>query len=100
MYTSKAIVVSKEIWACPICGKPHLLEERCRIDETVIKGQSVFYEQKYYFCPNASEDENEFETGAMVNINLLSAINAYRKQNNLPTSDVLPKFEDEFKSGS
>ena len=92
----KAIVISKEERVCPICGKLHFIEERCRRAETVIKGQSVCYDQKYYFCSNASEDENEYESGAMLNINLLNALNAYRKQNNLLTSDEIVSIRKDY----
>ena len=38
----------------------------------------VTYEERFYYCVNADEDENEFETGSMTNENLLNARNAYR----------------------
>ena len=47
------------------------------------------YEERFYFCENADEEENEFETGRMTNENLLRARNAYRIKIGLFTSDVL-----------
>ncbi|MBR3042575.1 MAG: hypothetical protein IKH94_07870 [Eubacterium sp.] len=63
---------------CPICDKKHDVEERRRFAEITIKGEKVTYEERYYYCVNASDDENEFETGSMTNENLNSARNAYR----------------------
>lgn len=64
---------------CPLCDKVHEIEERTRIAKIIIKGEEVSYVEKYYFCPNSDEDENEFVTGKMINDNLLNARNAYRK---------------------
>ena len=93
---NKVVLVAKKKMACPICGKTHLIEEKCRNSETLIKGQSVHYEQRFYYCSNASEDENEFESGLMVNANLLNAINAYRKQNGLLTSDEIVSIRKDY----
>ena len=60
---------------CPLCDKTHEVEERKRVTSIVIKGEEVTYEERFYFCVNADEDENEFETGAMTNENLLNARN-------------------------
>ena len=62
---------------CPLCDKMHEIEERKRTTSITIKGEEVFYEERFYFCANADEDENEFETAAMTNENLLNARNAY-----------------------
>ena len=64
---------------CPLCGKIHEVEERKRIAATIIKDEKVTYEETYYFCPDSDEEENEFTTGRIENINLLHARNAYRK---------------------
>ena len=57
---------------CPLCDKTHEVEERKRVTSIVLKGEEVTYEERFYFCTNANEDENEFETGAMTNENLLN----------------------------
>ena len=54
----------------------------CRHDKLNIR-------EKFYFCANANEDENEFETGAMTNRNLLNARNAYRIKMGLPISNEI-----------
>ena len=74
---------------CPLCGKIHEVEERKRIAATIIKDEKVTYEETYYFCPDSDEEENEFTTGRIENINLLHARNAYRKIKGLLTSDQI-----------
>lgn len=63
---------------CPLCDKVHEIEERKRLTTTIIKGKEVTYEERFYFCVNADEEENEFETSDMTNENLSNARNAYR----------------------
>lgn len=93
---SKESLITKTEMVCPICGKTHLIEEKTRKTKTIIKGKSVQYDQTFYYCSNASDEENEFETGFMVNLNLLNAINAYRKQNGLLTSDEIVSLRKEY----
>ena len=71
-------LVRKVRMSCPLCEKEHEVEERKRMTTITIKGKEVVYEERFYFCANADEDENEFENGAMTNENLLNARNAYR----------------------
>lgn len=71
---------------CPLCDKVHELEERKRTTTTIIKGEEVTYEERFYFCKNADEEENEFETADMLNENLLRARNAYRIKKGMITS--------------
>ncbi|MDO4268320.1 MAG: DUF4065 domain-containing protein [Eubacteriales bacterium] len=52
--------------------------------------------ERYYFCVNADEDENEFETGAMTNENLLNARNAYRVKKGLLTSDEIVAIRENY----
>lgn len=77
---------------CPLCDSIHEIEERKRTTTTIIKGEEVIYEEKYYFCENSDEGENEFETGKMMNENLLNARNAYRTKMGLLTSDKIIPF--------
>ena len=70
-------LVRKVRMSCPLCEKEHEVEERKRMTTITIKGKEVVYEERFYFCANADEDENEFENGAMTNENLLNARNAY-----------------------
>lgn len=81
---------------CPLCGKEHEVEVRVRNAKTIIKDIEVEYEETYYFCENSKEEENEFETGKMSNVNLLNARNAYRRKNNLLTSDEIVTIREKY----
>lgn len=74
---------------CPLCGRAHEVEERKRLATITLKGEEVTYKERFYFCANSDEDENEFETGAMTNENLLNARNTYRVAHGLLTSDEI-----------
>ena len=63
---------------CPLCDKTHEVEERKQLATVTIKGEKVTYEERFYRCINSDDEENEFETGSMVNENLFNARNAYR----------------------
>jgi hypothetical protein len=67
---------------CPLCDKTHEIEERKRVVTITIKGKEISYEESYYFCANADEEENEFVNGAMLNSNLLYAKNALKLKHN------------------
>lgn len=81
---------------CPLCDKTHEVEERKRLTTITIKGEEVTYEEKFYFCVNADEDENEFESGSMANENLLNARNAYRVKCGLLTSDEIIAIRESY----
>lgn len=81
---------------CPLCDKTHEVEERKRITSIVLKGEEVTYEERFYFCANADDNENEFETGAMVNENLLNARNAYRIKKGLLTSNEIVAIRESY----
>lgn len=81
---------------CPLCDKTHEVEERKRITTITLKGEEVTYEEKFYFCTNAAENENEFESGAMTNENLLNARNAYRVKMGLLTSDEIVAIRENY----
>lgn len=81
---------------CPLCDKTHEVEERKRIATLTIKGEDVAYEERFYFCANADEDENEFEAGEMTNENLLNARNAYRMKMGLLTSDEIVAIRESY----
>ncbi len=90
------ILIRKIHMECPLCDKTHELEERKRTTVTVIKNEEVEYDECFYFCMNADEDENEFETGEMLNKNLLNARNAYRKKMGLLTSYEIVKIRENY----
>lgn len=81
---------------CPLCGKIHEVELKNRITKTEIKGDTVEYNEKYYYCSNSANDENEFATGKMENENLLNARNEYRKKHNLLTSDEIVAIREKY----
>lgn len=81
---------------CPLCDKTHEVEERKRFTTITIKGEEVTYEERFYFCANSDEDENEFETGAMTNENLLNARNAYRVKHGLLTSGEIVAIRESY----
>lgn len=93
---NKTTLIRKVYMDCPICDKLHEVEERKRISTTVIKDVEVAYEEHYYFCANADEEECEFELGSMVNANLMSARNAYRIKMGLLTSNEIVKIRDNY----
>lgn len=81
---------------CPLCDKTHEIDERKRITTTIIKGEEVTYEERFYFCANVEEDESEFETCKMTNENLLCARNAYRIKMGLLTSDEIIEIRESY----
>ncbi len=81
---------------CPICNQTHEVEERVRDAKVTIKDDVVTYKEKYYYCSNADEDENEFEPAMLVNVNLLNARNAYRRMHGLLTSDEIVSIRDAY----
>ena len=89
-------LIRKIHMSCPLCGKTHEVEERKRIATINLKGEEVTYEERFYFCANADVDENEFETGAMTNENLLNARNAYRVKMGLLTSDEIVAIRESY----
>lgn len=81
---------------CPVCGQTHEVEERERLATITIKGEDVTYLERYYYCSNAKEYENEFATGIMTNRNLLNARNAYRNKKGLLTSDEIVSIRKNY----
>ena len=81
---------------CPLCDKTHEVEERKRFATITLKGDKVTYEERFYFCANADDEENEFETGSMTNENLLNARNAYRIKHGLLTSDEIVAIRESY----
>lgn len=81
---------------CPLCDKIHDIEERKRTAIILIKDEEVEYEETYFYCCNSREDANEFETGKMMNVNMLNARNAYRRKKNLLTSDEIVEIRERY----
>lgn len=89
-------LIGKIHMECPLCDKIHEIEERKRVTITIIKGEEVTYEERFYFCANSDEEENEFETAAMVNEKLLNARNAYRRKKGLLTSNEIIGIRENY----
>ena len=81
---------------CPLCDKTHEVEERRRRATITIKGERVEYEERFYFCANSDEEENEFESASMTNENLLNARNAYREKEGLLTSYEIVAIRENY----
>ena len=72
---------------CPLCDKVHFVEKRKRIGEMLIKNEITSYEEVYFFCPESVDyEEDEFVSADLMDQNLQSARNAYRKNHGLLTS--------------
>src|SRR5665647_2198632 len=74
---------------CPVCDSVHSLEKRKRITQTIVKDETVEYEEIYFLCPLCNEEENEFVPAGLMDENLVRARNAYRKMKSLLTSEEI-----------
>lgn len=92
----KSTLIRKVHMNCPLCDKTHEVEERKRITTITLKDEKITYEERFYFCANADDEENEFETGSMTNENLLNARNAYRIKHGLLTSDEIVAIRESY----
>lgn len=81
---------------CPLCDKVHKVERRSRITQAIIKKEIVEFEEEYYFCPDSTDDENEFIPAGLNDRNLLNARNAYRKINGLLTSEEIVRIRKSY----
>ena len=92
----KSTLIRKVHMNCPLCDKTHEVEERKRITTITLKDEKITYEERFYFCANADDEENEFETGSMTNENLLNARNAYRIKKGLIKSDEIVSIRESY----
>lgn len=81
---------------CPLCGQTHELERKSRIASMTIKDEHVDYEECFFVCNNSVVGESEFETGKMVDSNLLNARNAYRRKKGLLTTDEIIGIRENY----
>lgn len=89
-------ILKKELMNCPLCGKTHELELRESIATLEVKGDRVYFKEKYYICNNLKKN-NCFEKDEMSDENLLEARDAYRKKNQLLTSKEIKAIRNKFK---
>ncbi|MBN2796458.1 MAG: DUF4065 domain-containing protein [Clostridia bacterium] len=71
---------------CPVCGVTHMVEKRLRETQALFKGEVVNYEEVYFLCDKADDEENEFVPAKVMDSNLLKVRDAYRKAKGLLTS--------------
>ena len=50
------MLIRKVCMNCPVCDRIHEVEERKRTAVLTIKGEEVTYEERFYFCTNASDE--------------------------------------------
>ena len=86
--------VKKESMNCPLCGYFHEVEIRKSKKEAIVKGESVTYDEMYYYCPIGYDGEHEFVNGEFLDDNLLYARNAYRVNHGLLTSNEIVEIRD------
>lgn len=91
-----SVLIRKIHMDCPLCDKIHEVEERKRTAVLTVKGEEVEYEEKFFRCTDSAGEENEFETGNMVNANMLAARNAYRAAHYLLTSDEIIEIRESY----
>ncbi len=89
-------LVKKIHMNCPVCDMEHEVEARKRKVSMLFKDEEIIYEETYYYCENAREEENEFEVGSMTNQNLMNARNAYRIKKGLLTSDEIVEIRESY----
>jgi len=80
---------------CPICGQNHEVQFKTRKQVAIIKDEEVTYQEEYYLCTNECEN-NEFVSGELLDSNLLRARDAYRKNNNLLTSNQIKAIRKKY----
>ena len=81
---------------CPMCDKVHMIKEYEDITTDIIKDEAITYKEKYYYCENASDEENIFVDGELLNENLLNGRNEYRKKHGLLTSYEIADIRKEY----
>ena len=93
---NKDYLISTVEMDCPICNKIHLLEQRKRLTRSIVKDETVDYEEIYFLCPFGDEDENEFVTSGLMDDNLLKARDAYRQKKGLLTSSEIANIRSYY----
>jgi len=87
-------VLVKEIdYDCPVCNKNHKVGIYQEDNTVIIKKQPVKYLETYYYCPSSKE---EFYPSNILDKNLLSTRDNYRKSNNLLTSSRIKEIRRSY----
>ena len=79
-------IVKKIIQLCPFCMESHEMDVVKEHERTTFKNKSVDYEATYLFCANSGE---YICTEDMLDANDIAMKDAYRKSENLLTSDEI-----------
>lgn len=77
---------------CPVCGGTHAVEKRLRETQALFKGDVVNYEEVYFLCDHADDEENEFVPAKVMDSNLLKVRDAYRTMKGLLTSNEIAEI--------
>ncbi|MCD4713590.1 MAG: DUF4065 domain-containing protein [Clostridiales bacterium] len=77
---------------CPVCGGIHMVEKRLRETQSLFKGEVVDYEEVYFLCDKADDEENEFVPAKVMDFNLLKVRDAYRTIKGLLTSNEIAEI--------
>lgn len=93
---NKDYLISTIEMDCPVCNKIHLLEQRKRVTQSLVKDEVVDYEEIYYLCPLSDEEENEFVSAGLMDENLLKARDAYRQKKGLLTSNEIVEIRSYY----
>ena len=80
------IVIRKVLMDCPACRHRHFVEERDREVCWSIEKQHILSHERYYHCPFADEEYNEWQTYEMEEESSQNGHDIYRKNNGLLTS--------------
>lgn len=80
------------VMECPFCDEEHELVEREEMSSANVKGKTIPYLKKSYYC----EVEEEFCTSKMMDANLLSARDEYRKEEDLLTSAQIKQIREKY----
>lgn len=90
---SEGEIMRKVDVSCPFCGKNDNVYFATQKDSTELKNQIVNYERKFYKCSACDE---EFEDSELVDDNLKTIRNEYRKEKGLLTSDEIAEIRKKY----
>lgn len=81
------------IYDCPFCDKEHNIQIFSRNGKSLVKGETVEYEETYYYCSN---EDDEFVPSKIMDDNIVKSIDAYRKSKGLLTSQHIKEIRQEY----
>ena len=92
----KDMLVESIEMSCPICGGTHMVEKRLRETQALFKGEVINYEEVYFLCDKADDEENEFVPAKVMDSNLLKVRDAYRAIKGLLTSNEIAEIRSYY----